>query len=239
VAHVNTKLDAFPWIVGLTYEHLLLVHWPVPVDLLQAKLPRGMKVAVCEGKGWLGHDIYLGTKTRVRGLPPFPDLVENPVVTLRTVVEVDGARGLYLFGMDAISLFAAWVGRTCFGLRSYGAELQINEDGAGLTVACKRLEAPAAQLQGRYRPVGPTAAPAPGSRDEFLLGGGFLFTGGGEKAITATPFEHGEWALSPAEVTFASNTMAQAVGLPPPGADVAAVYQRAQQGYVAMPKPAT
>jgi uncharacterized protein YqjF (DUF2071 family) len=233
---VNTALESFPWILSLTYEHLLLVHWPVPADALQAKLPPGMKVATFEGKGWLGHDVYLSTKTRVRGLPAFPDFVDNPVVTLRAVVDVEGTRGLYLFGLDTTSLVSAWAGRAFFCLRSYAAALELKPDGEGLNVVDQRLEGPAARLAGRYRPLGPPAPIAPGSRDEFLLGGGCLYAGGFGHPIAATPFEHGAWSASPAAVTFAENTLAEAAGLPGPGREVAAIYQRTQKGYVAAPK---
>ncbi len=37
--HRPWPLPASPWVLAQTWEDLLFLHWPVPADVLRAKLP--------------------------------------------------------------------------------------------------------------------------------------------------------------------------------------------------------
>jgi uncharacterized protein YqjF (DUF2071 family) len=223
------------WRFGQTYEHLLLVHWTVPVDQLKRLLPAPLEVATLDdGQAFIGHDVYVADKARVLGGLPLP-LPARPIVTLRTIVNVAGARGLFLFSLDAPGAFSGWLERTLIGLRSFEADVDIKPDGDALVVRSRRKTGEA-ELVARYRATGPGQTPAPGSRDEFLLGGDRLFTSDDAGAVREVDVEHGPWLLQPAEVTFEKNTIAAVAGLPGPGSAVTAVYQRAQDAYAALPK---
>jgi uncharacterized protein YqjF (DUF2071 family) len=236
----------FPWIFAQTYEHLLLVHWKVPRDLLRPVVPAGMDLAAFDGETWIGHDVYRGARAHVRGLPAVPGFDVRPVVTLRTIVDVRGVRGIYLISMDAPGAFAGWFEQHLLQVRTREAKVDIVAAagvGAGaesdrISVHSVRTNAPDVELRASYRPSGPPAAPVPGSLDHFLLGGDRMFTASAAGVMSVIDVTHGAWALAPAEVTFDVNTIPRAAGLPgPDGGDIVAVTQAAQDAYAAAPRP--
>jgi uncharacterized protein YqjF (DUF2071 family) len=218
---------------GQTYEHLLLVHWPVPIDRLAPLVPAPLAVATFEGQAYVGHDVYIGTNPRLGDLPPIPGVPPRPIVTLRTIVDLAGTRGIFLLSLDAPAPLMTGIEHHILHLRSYEAAVDITPDQGGITAVARRLEN-GAKLAVRYRPAGPPGAPVPGSRDEFLLGGDRLFTSDGAGATRAIDVRHGPWSLAPAEVTFDVDTIAGGLGLPGPEAGVVGVYQRSQDAYAAI-----
>ena len=224
-----------PWIFGQTYEHLLLVHWPLPAEQLRPLLPPRVDVASFEGTAWIGHDVYIGAEPRVLRLPPLPGPFNRPVITLRTIVTVGGVAGIYLLSLDAPTPFAAWFERHFLNLRSQAADVRIAVEGDAIGVRSRRPEG-GADLRATYRPIGPETPPRPGTRDHFLLGGDRMYTSDSSGALSVIEVEHGPWSLAPAEVKFDDDEIPGALGLPGPGAVVTAVYQRSQQAYVAAPR---
>jgi uncharacterized protein YqjF (DUF2071 family) len=221
---------------GQTYEHLLLVHWTVPIADLERLVPAPLKVATYEGQAYIGHDVYIGAKPRLFDRLSIPGVPPRPIVTLRTIVDVAGSRGLYLLSLDAPARLMTWIERRLLHVRSYHAEVGIAPGDGGITVVSSRISDAGAQLSARYRAVGQPRAPAPGSRDEFLLGGDRLYTIDDAGTTRAIDVRHGPWSLAPAEVTFDLDTIATAVGLPGPERGVTAAYQRAQDAFAALPK---
>jgi uncharacterized protein YqjF (DUF2071 family) len=231
-------IAAAPALFEQTYEHLLLVHWPVPEVALRAALPAGVEPVPFDGTFWVGHDVYLGTHGRSLGLPVPPGLDVRPVVTLRTIVDVQGVRGLFLLSLDAPNPIASFAERQLLGLRSHDADVQIGEGpGGNVQVNARRATADAA-LRASYRPIGSGATPAAGSLESFLLGGDRLYAGDVQQ-LFAIDVVHGPWSLSPALLTIEVDTIPSSCGLPPPSAaDLVAVYQRAQTARVAaLPRP--
>jgi uncharacterized protein YqjF (DUF2071 family) len=229
--------DQLPWIFAQTYEHLLLVHWPVPAERLRPVVPAAMNLVTFEGAVWLGHDVYLGTHARMRLLPPIPGFDTRPVVTLRTIVDVGGVRGIFLISVDAPGTIPGLFERHFLNVRTHAADVSVVAQGAGATVEARRDDDGAVELRGSYRPSGPPAPPAPGSREHFLLGGDRVFTADAGGRIDVIEVRHGKWALAPAQIAFDVNTIPRAAGLPGPERDVVAVTQRAQQAYAAAPRP--
>ena len=246
----------FPWVFGQTYEHLLLVHWPVPSDRLRQIVPPGMNLVPFEGETFIGHDVYRGTHSHLRGLPAIPGFDTRSVVTLRTVVEVGGVRGLYLISLDAPGPFT-WFEQHLLDLTSRAATVDIvagppgpagggrpgeigvvpeGDDGI-VRVQSSRKAQEGVGLRASYRAVGPVSSPPENSRDWFLLGGSRVYTADAGGRMHAIDVEHGPWALAPAEVTIDWDSIPSAAGLPGPAGRVVAVTQRSQQSYAAAPRP--
>jgi uncharacterized protein YqjF (DUF2071 family) len=228
--------DALTHVFEQVYEHLLLVHWPVPEDALRAALPAGVDPVPFEGRYWVGHDVYLGTHGRVLGVPIPAVFDSSPIVTLRTIVDVRGVRGLFLLSMDLPGLLIAALQRNSLHVRCHDASVTIAEQAGEVRVACQRREGDGASLLASYRPSGPAAPPAPGSRDLFLLGGDRLYAGE-DGQLLAIDVVHGPWQLAPATLRIDGDTIPASCGLPAPGPDLVAMYQRAQTAQVALPKP--
>src|SRR3954453_6494682 len=95
-----------------------LVHWPLPIDTIQAMLPVGLTVDGYEGSAWIsltpfrmtpqarargvdvrGRMTWLEGISRGLGLPRFATALET---NLRTYVRgPDGRDGLWFLGLDA------------------------------------------------------------------------------------------------------------------------------------------
>src|SRR5829696_10558956 len=69
--HRPWPLPADPWVMGQTWNHLLFVHYRVPVGSLRAHVPEGLEVQEHSGSGWLGVTPFAITGLRARGLPAF------------------------------------------------------------------------------------------------------------------------------------------------------------------------
>jgi len=232
---MTTAAAEHDWVFAQKYEHLVLVHWPVPLDKLRPLVPRPLEISVFDGTAWLGHDVYIGDRPRVRGLPELPFNLERPIVTLRTLVSFGGVPGIYLLSLDAPVAFAGWMERQFLALRSHAADVEIKAAAEIVTARSQRRAQPETRLAARYRPAGGASTPAPGSIDHFLIGGDRLYTVDAAGALNAIDVVHGPWQLAPAEVAFEEDTIPQVAGLPGPGATVRAMYQRTQDAFVALP----
>ena len=80
---------------------------------------------------------------------------------------------------------------------------------------------------GRYRPTGPIAPAAAGSRDAFLTDRLGLFAEDPAGRLHWTAIRHAVWPLQPAEAEIGTNTMAAAAGVTLP--DVAPVLSFAKR----------
>jgi uncharacterized protein YqjF (DUF2071 family) len=227
--------DALSPVFKQVYEHLLLVHWPVPEETLRDTLPDGLEPVSFEGRYWVGHDVYLGTHGRLLQLPLPPGFDTSPVVTLRTIVDVEGVRGLFLLSMDLPGAVIAGLQRSSLQLRSHDARVKIEEESGEVQVECQRADGEA-RLLATYRPSGPPAAPAPGSRELFFLGGDRLYSGETGRLL-AIDVVHGPWQLTPATLRIDVDTIPASCGFPAPGADAIAMYQRTQTAQVTPPEP--
>jgi uncharacterized protein YqjF (DUF2071 family) len=223
-----------PALFEQVYEHLLLVHWPVPEAALRAALPPGVEPVSFDDQFWVGHDVYVGSQARSLGVPLPPGFDIRPVITLRTIVDVNDKRGLYLLSMDAPGALPALAEGTFLGLRSHNAEVQIVEQPDGGVRVDGRRTNSGEELRASYGPVGPAVAPGPGSLELFLLGGDRLYAGDGRQLL-AIDVVHGPWALSPATMTIEIDTIASSWGVPVPDTGMVAMYQRAQPARIGRP----
>jgi uncharacterized protein len=198
------------------WHDLLFAHWPVPAAALARHLPPGLLLDTFEGRAWLGVVPFRMTGVRLAGLPALPGSGAFPELNLRTYVRRGEARGVWFFSLDAGSRLAVEVARRWFGLPYFRAALQCTADGDGLRYASRRIDrrGPPAELRVDYAPVGPPSPAAPGSLEDFLTNRMLLFAARPRGALLSAPVEHAPWPLQPARATFASNTLAAALGLP-------------------------
>lgn len=235
--HVLAPPPGFDWSIGQTYDHLLLVHWPVDADALQRLLPDGLVAHQFQGKAWVGHDVLRVEGAHFRGIPPIPGLDTMNEVTLRTFVRFGDQLGLYLLTLDAPGHILSWSMRVAFHLDTHLADVTLEEVGDQHHVASARADDPGVGIDVTYAGSGPVFVPTPGSLDEFLLGGTFLLAADND-GVYLSEERHGPWNVQRARVELAKDTLASSYpGLaPPPSSGLVAVFMEEQTSYGTMPR---
>ena len=105
------------------WEDLLLLHWPVPIDLLASTIPDDLELDLHEGKAWASVVGFKLSKLRIApfSLIPWNDFWE---VNLRTYVrDRNGRKGVWFYSLDSSDTFAVFGARTLYGLSYHKAEI--------------------------------------------------------------------------------------------------------------------
>ena len=205
----------------MVWEDLLFAHWPVPPDLLQRHLPRGLELDLYAGQAWLGVVPFRMRGVRPRCLPPLPGLSAFPELNVRTYVRgPDRRAGIWFFSLDADQRLAVAAARLVFGLRYLRARMDCREQGEWIEYASERRHAgaPPARLRGRYRPRGPLLT----AKDEqvvwlterYAMYSARPLGAASPAAIYRGDIHHLPWPLQPAEAEFATLDVTADLGVP-------------------------
>ena len=106
------------------WEDLVLLHWPVPRDSLQATLPDDLEIDLFEGEAWASVVGFKLTNLRIQPFSwiPWNDFWE---VNLRTYVrDRDGRKGVWFHSLDSSDPLAVLGARTLYGLSYHWARIR-------------------------------------------------------------------------------------------------------------------
>jgi len=202
----------------MRWDDVVFAHWRVAPDIVSARLPDGLDVAVRDGDAWLGVVGFVMSEIRPRGVPAgrsFPEL------NLRTYVTgPDGSRGVYFFSLDAADRLGVSIARGAFRLPYYRAEMRhTREDDGTMTLRSRRThaDAPPARFDASYRQTGEAFAPSPGTLEAFLTENYRFYTEGDR--LYAGDISHPRWSLAEAAATIRSNTLFSATGFDAPASE--------------------
>lgn len=206
------------------WEELLFLHWPVEPELVQVRLPDGLKVDTYEGKAWIGVVPFQMLKVRPRFLPALPRLSNFPELNLRTyVVDEQGRPGVWFYSLDTPQPIANWIARRFFNLNYRLARFEIKPRGRGLRYQSElRLPDGWDEPQNyNWTRVGGPFHAEPGSLDFFLVERYRLFAyNASKKQLWSGRVHHHPYSLQRVEVAdyskrlFALNQLAHPEGDP-------------------------
>jgi uncharacterized protein YqjF (DUF2071 family) len=206
-----------PWIMTQTWHDLLFAHWPVDPRKLREKVPSAFELDLFDGVGWVGIVPFHMTNVAPRGVPSLPWISEFPELNVRTYVRVHHRPGIYFFSLDAGSTLAVQAARTLLNLPYFSASMTVRRQAGGLEYESRRQDNPSvARLSATYRPVGTPFQAVYGSLEYFLTERYCLYNLDHRGAAYRLEIHHPPWPLQAADAEFASNTMADAAGLPLP-----------------------
>lgn len=201
------------WWWAQVWEDLAFLHWPVPAQELQSRIPVGLEVEEFDGTAWIGV-VPFRLRIRARGLPALPKIGAFPEINVRTYVRTGGRPGVWFFSLDAPSRFAIWAARWLYNLPYSRSRFEVKSGGDGVTYRCERLDSAAsARFSGRYRPTGPVAPASPGTLDHFLTERYCLYAADSGGGLHRGEIHHAPWPLAPAEAEIEENTMVAPFGL--------------------------
>lgn len=215
-AHRPWPMPESPWLMTQTWHDLLFAHWPVDADALRQHVPKGFEIDTFEGQAWMAVVPFRMTNVAPRGVPALPWISAFPELNVRTYVRVNGRPGVYFFSLDAANPVAVGVARTLVHLPYFTAAMEVEAQDDGWIHYRSRRTSPSstsAELEARYRPVGPEAPPLDGTLEHFLTERYCLFTVDGSFRAFSVDIHHPPWPLQRAEAVFQRNTMVDAVGM--------------------------
>ena len=200
-----------PWIMAQSWHDLLFAHWPVDASLLRPRIPANLEIDRFQGQAWLGIVPFRMSGVRLRWTPPLPRLSAFPELNVRTYVTSQGKPGVWFFSLDAANAIAVAVARWSFHLPYFTARMHCHERAGWIQYRSERTHrgAPAAALEGRYRPEGDLFEPQPGSLEHFLTERYCLYSASRGR-IYRGEIHHPRWRLQSAAAEFARNSMAEA-----------------------------
>jgi uncharacterized protein YqjF (DUF2071 family) len=232
-----------PWLAFQRWEHILFLHWPVPVDVVRPHVPDGLEIDTFDGSAWVALVPLKMADVHLRHLPQGGPISNFPELNLRTYVRYKGQPGVWFFSLDAPSRFDVWIGRHVFHLKYELARAKLATDSATehhLTFRSVRDTgwegapegAPAAAFEVTYQPKGTGAPPTPGTLEYFLCERYAMFTRDATGNYLMGEIHHRPWQIFTAEVALSENTVADACGLTVSGPPASALYSPVMENVV-------
>ena len=238
-SHRPRPMPTGRWAVTQRWNDLLYAHWPVAADQLTARLPAGLEADTFEGKAWLGVVPFWMDRIKVRGIPPFPGVLNFPALNVRTYVREQrtGATGVYFFSLDASNLFAVGLARVFYHLPCHWSQMQITQraEREFSFYSRRRLTNPPAIFNVRYRGLGPTRKLAElraGTLEHFLMERSSLFSRNHNGEPVRSNLHPVPWPLEEAEAEIEQNGLADAIGIKLPNQEPVLHYARRLALYI-------
>ncbi|AWN24664.1 DUF2071 domain-containing protein [Deinococcus irradiatisoli] len=199
----------------MIWRRLCFMHWPVSASVLQAQLPKGLRLDTYHGQAYLGVVPFLMADVAPRGLPAVGRLSAFAELNLRTyVVDAEGVAGVWFFSLDAEQPVAVRLARLGFHLPYFDARMWSAQRGDLTEYASVRTHKGARPgvFAGAYRPVGPAFESQEGSLEAWLTERYFLHSAASGR-IYRGQIWHRRWPLQRAEAEVRVNTLPELVGL--------------------------
>ncbi|MGI9577371.1 MAG: YqjF family protein [Microthrixaceae bacterium] len=211
------------------WNDVVFLHWRVPSEDVQRRLPAGIEVDTLDGYAWVGLVPFNMSGLGVPGIGPIPFVNSFPGVNVRTYVRHGSRRGVWFFSFDVDSLLPTLVARAAYGLPYCTGHTTHSRTGDVLTSSVRRSwPRPAGATAARAEIAVRTGDPIDGSEplNRFLTGRwGLLSTGrtrtgrtrtGHQPAVRWAPVEHPAWPLYSAEVLNVQEDLLAAAGIERP-----------------------
>jgi uncharacterized protein len=225
--HANRRYPppTSPWVLAMTWRHLLFIHWPVDAGALRPFIPPELDIEVHGGRAWIGVVPFLMRHTRARLTPPIPGISNFPELNVRTYVRSShsGRPGVWFFSLDAARALAVAAARATFHLGYFTARMRVGERDGWIHYESRRTDSRRGLTFGRaasddcrfaasYRATGEAFTPDPGSLESFLTDRYCLYSWGRGR-VHRGEIHHAPWLLQPAECRVEENTMGSQLGI--------------------------
>jgi uncharacterized protein len=159
------------------WSGLLFLHWPVPPEVIQARLPEGLFVDVHDGLAWIGVVPFSMDRVRPVAMPPVPGLSWFLELNVRTYVhDAEGRPGVWFFSLDCNQPLAVEIARRAFHLPYKHATMRVRSRGDHVHYICRRKSVATAAAEFSYRRAGQARPAVRGSLDWFLVERYLLFS---------------------------------------------------------------
>jgi uncharacterized protein len=221
IDHRPWRLPKRPWIMVQVWRDLLFAHWNLPAAAIRRLVPQQLELDTFDGWAWVTITPF-HMSVRLRGLPPFPGMLDFPELNCRTYVTADGKPGIYFFSLDTANRAAVWGARTFYRLPYFHARMQIEKENDSISYSSKRGDA---LWRGTYTPTSAPRRAEPGSLDYFLAERYCLYTIWKGRTYRGE-IHHVPWPLQAASVRIQENSIARTAGIELPDTPSAVSFAR-------------
>jgi uncharacterized protein YqjF (DUF2071 family) len=213
--HRPYPVPSSPWVLFMSWQDLLFMHWTVPEGALRPLIPPALRLDTFDGSAWLGITPFSMSGTRPRFLPSVPPLSNFPELNVRTYVTAGGKPGIWFFSLDAGNPVAVRLARAGFRLPYFDAKMscQVSDGEVRYRSVRTHKGAPGAEFAGHYRPVGEPSESRPGTLEEFLTERYCLYAADGRGNVYRGDIHQHPWPLRRAELEAETLAMTRQIGV--------------------------
>jgi uncharacterized protein YqjF (DUF2071 family) len=190
-----------PWILSMEWHDVLFLHWPVPEEQIDRRIPDALSVETFDGTAWLGIVPFSMSGIRPRRLPAVPMISNFPELNIRTYVTDGQYSGVWFHSLDASSALAVKIARWTFSLNYYHADIHVRETNDTVTFRSHRKhdENGTFDFVASYE-SGSLLDSETSARQRFLTERYFLFSQSRDGTIYRGRIDHDPWSLRRADV---------------------------------------
>ncbi|MEI1277968.1 DUF2071 domain-containing protein [Leptospira venezuelensis] len=201
------------WRMKQIWHDLLFIHWPVPVSMIRAFVPKRLEIDTFENQTWIGVVPFHMSGIRMRGLPVMPIASRFPEINVRVYVTLDGKPGVYFFSLDAESWLAVKVARAFYHLPYYLANFEVTEEENRIHYLSQRKSVNHNfRFQAEYEPISDVYLAKKGSLDYWLTERYCLYANN-RNSLYRCEILHEPWPLQRANANIFENTMTNIEGI--------------------------
>ena len=129
---VRSRPQGWP-LMYQSWDKLLFMHWPMPVEALRPLIPDLLTIDTFEGTAWMGVTPFTMWGIRPVFSPSLPALSRSHELNVRTYVYVDGIPGVWFLSLDANNPLAVLGARLAFHLPYFTANMSLESETRPLT----------------------------------------------------------------------------------------------------------
>ncbi|MFD0870755.1 MULTISPECIES: YqjF family protein [Paenibacillus] len=225
-SHFPPAQDEDAWIMKQSWQHVLFLHWPVPVSSIRERVPRPLTIDTFKGQAWLGVVAFRMTGIRLRGCPvPYP--FSFPEVNVRTYVSHQQGPGVYFITLDASDPIVLNIAKWWYKLPYYRAKMQLKHKDGFLKLSSRRVTSESPSFAAHYRPLSAPYQAEKGTLEHWLTERyRFYCIAKPYVKIYCGQVFHPPWPLQSVELAQLANTLTDALGIHLPDEPVLLHYSR-------------
>lgn len=203
-------------VMRMRWLNLTFIHWPFPVEQVQAVLPADLTVDTFDGAAWVGL-VPFQMEVQLPGGIPIPREGFFPETNVRTYVRgPDGTPGVWFSSLEAGRLSATSVARATYGLpyfwaRMTAAAVPAGPEGVHWKYRSRRKWPGPKGVECNVDAIPGAPIEAHSEFDRFLTARWGLFSTFWGRTVYA-PVTHEAWPLQSATVSYLDDGLMAAAG---------------------------
>ena len=194
------------------WSKILLLHWPVPVEMLRPLIPESLEIDTFDGQAYVSLVPFTMNGIRPRGFPSVKHVSDFHEINVRTYVVHNGVPGVWFFSLDAANRMAVKLARTWFHLPYHHASIDLTQERDRITYTSIRKGEKSIECQLKYLITGAPIPTPPGSLNNFLVERYILFTEYKGRLMSGQ-VHHVPYPLQTAKLESLEESMVQSVGV--------------------------
>ncbi|MCI3927211.1 DUF2071 domain-containing protein [Paenibacillus sp. TRM 82003] len=204
------------WIMRQGWKNVLFMHWPVPTEAMQARVPNRLTIDTFEEQAWISLVLFVIDGVWLRGWP-FPILPAFPEINIRTYVTHQGKPGIYFLSLDAPHWATYTAAKRWYRLPYARASINLRRDEERFVCRSERYaraDERRAVFEGEFIPSESRETFArPGTLEHWATERYRLYSADAAGRLYSAEVQHPPWPLQGAEAEIRANTMIASLGI--------------------------